>query len=170
VQKSRSNPEVDFAAFATSRWNRLVKLMILMGCKADDAEDIVQITLERCLLNWKKVNSADDIDAYVARIAINTLRSHQRKRSLKTVSLTEMEDRDGTDFSNGVVLSDAIRRSLDDLSPAHRAVLVLRHFYSLTELQTAAALSIPVGTVKSRLHRASIEFKSNFESVEQETK
>ncbi|MCL6299481.1 RNA polymerase sigma factor [Streptomyces kronopolitis] len=43
---------------------------------------------------------------------------------------------------------------LDKLSDQHRQILVLRAVYGLNENETAIALSVPVGTVRSRLHRA----------------
>ena len=48
----------------------------------------------------------------------------------------------------------AIERALGQLSPEHRAVLTLRFVADLSEHQTAEALGVPVGTVKSRTARA----------------
>ena len=57
-------------------------------------------------------------------------------------------------------LTDAVdvRAALAELSPEHRAVLVLRDMDGLGEAEVAALLRIPEGTVKSRLHRARREF------------
>ena len=53
-----------------------------------------------------------------------------------------------------VDVSDAVDRALDGLSPEHRAVIVLRFYAHLSEQETADALGIAVGTVKSRTSRA----------------
>ena len=50
-----------------------------------------------------------------------------------------------------------VQRALLHVSADHRAVLVLHDLQDLDYAQTGAALDIPVGTVKSRLHRARIE-------------
>ena len=51
-----------------------------------------------------------------------------------------------------------MRAVLAELTPAHRAVLVLRDIDGFTEADVAALLHLPEGTVKSRLHRARAEF------------
>jgi RNA polymerase sigma factor (sigma-70 family) len=58
------------------------------------------------------------------------------------------------DFTTDVVVRDALIRALNTLTRRQRAVLVLRYFDDLTEPETAAALGISVGTVKSCASRA----------------
>jgi len=59
----------------------------------------------------------------------------------------------------GGELASDIRDVLARLSPDHRAVLVLRDLEDLDERSAAALLSVEVGTVKSRLHRARQSFR-----------
>ncbi|WP_207946534.1 RNA polymerase sigma factor [Actinomadura sp. 7K507] len=56
-------------------------------------------------------------------------------------------------------LAADIRDVLLRLSPRHRAVLVLRDLHGFTEDDAAALLDVPVGTVKSQLHRARESFR-----------
>jgi DNA-directed RNA polymerase specialized sigma24 family protein len=51
---------------------------------------------------------------------------------------------------------------LDRLTPHHRAVLVLRDLEGLDEASVAAVLDLPVGTIKSRLHRARRLFRKEW--------
>lgn len=60
-------------------------------------------------------------------------------------------------------LAADVRAVLDRLSPAHRAVLVLRDLEGLDEAAAAELLAIPAGTVKSRLHRARRSFRQEWE-------
>ncbi len=60
-----------------------------------------------------------------------------------------------------VDLADLVQRALAGLSVANRQVVVLRFFAGLTEQQTADALGIPTGTVKSRLSRAFAQLAEN---------
>jgi len=44
---------VDFAEFVASRRQSLVRSAVLLGCAIDDAEDVVQVTLTKCLVSWR---------------------------------------------------------------------------------------------------------------------
>ena len=57
-----------------------------------------------------------------------------------------------------------VRQVLRGLRPEHRAVLVLRDLADTPESEIAAMLGVPIGTVKSRLHRARQAFRSRWES------
>ncbi|HWJ82333.1 MAG TPA: sigma-70 family RNA polymerase sigma factor [Nocardioides sp.] len=74
---------------------------------------------------------------------------------MTTDVLPEAPPRDGTDGA-GADTADrlALLEDLRALSPRQRAVLVLRYFDDLTEADTAAALGISVGTVKSHARDA----------------
>jgi RNA polymerase sigma factor (sigma-70 family) len=60
-----------------------------------------------------------------------------------------------TDVEQAADIRDVLAR----LSPEHRAVIVLRDLEGLDESRAAALLELPVGTVKSRLHRARDDFR-----------
>ena len=62
----------DFDDYASVMWPRLVRAALLLGCSPPDAQDLVQTVLTRCLLKWRRVGSADDRDAYVHRMLVNT--------------------------------------------------------------------------------------------------
>jgi len=59
-------------------------------------------------------------------------------------------------------LQTDVRAVLDRLTPHHRAVLVLRDLEGLDEASVAAVLDLPVGTIKSRLHRARRLFRKEW--------
>jgi RNA polymerase sigma-70 factor (sigma-E family) len=144
--------EGDFAEYVGARRVRLIRTAVLLGCPEADAEDLVQTVLVRCLRSWGRVNGAENRDAYVNRILINTFHSARSRRwngELPTETLPEASAPD-VDHATGIV----VRRALAGLSPRHREALVLRYFSDLTERQTAIALGIAPGTVKSRVSRA----------------
>ncbi len=145
----------DFSAFVSARWGSLVRSAVVLGCSLDEAQDLVQTTLMRCHRSWRRVQRADDRDAYVYRILLNCHRDSRRRRwwgERPTEHLPEPAS--STDHAAGVALADAIHRALGDLTPAHREVVVLRHLAHLSEQQTADILGVAPGTVKSRLSRA----------------
>jgi RNA polymerase sigma-70 factor (sigma-E family) len=151
----------EFSQYVGARWASLVRSAALLGCAPDDAEDIVQTALTRCYLAWSKVRDADNRDAYVYRVLVNTVRDSVRRhwrRERPTESPPDVVESAQTDR---VDVADAIERALGGLSHAHRDVVVLRYFAHLGERETALALKIPAGTVKSRLSRALSELSDN---------
>ncbi len=145
----------DFTAYMGGRWVTLVRSAVLLGCAPPDAEDIVQTTLARCYAAWPKVSRADNRDAYVYRMLVNTLTDSRRRRwwgERPTDSLPE--DADPLDPLAAVDTVDAVERALAALTAEQRAVIVLRFYAHLTERETAEALGVAAGTVKSRTSRA----------------
>lgn len=144
----------DFSQYVAARWPRLVRSAVLLGCTRAEAEDLAQATLERCLLKWSRVQRADDRDAYVHRILINTFTSSRRRRWTGEQPTEHLPDRRHGDETDRVDDADAMVRALQRLTADQRCVVVLRYYNHLSEQQTAAVLGVAAGTVKSRLSRA----------------
>ena len=144
----------DFSEYVAARWPTLVRSAVLLGCNHPEAEDVVQSALERCLLKWGKVRAADDRDAYVHRILINTFLSARRRRWHGERPSAVLPEYAGLDQTTGVDDTDAVTRALDRLPGDQRTAVVLRYYAHLSEQQMASALGIATGTVKSRLSRA----------------
>jgi RNA polymerase sigma-70 factor (sigma-E family) len=144
----------EFDELVAARWPRLVRAAVLLGCDEHEAQDVVQTALTRCLVNWSRVQRADDRDAYVYRVLVNTFTDTRRRRwrgERPTEHLPEVATADAT---GAVLVRDAVDRALDRLTADQRAAVVLRYYANLTELQMAAVLEVAPGTVKSRLSRA----------------
>jgi RNA polymerase sigma-70 factor (sigma-E family) len=148
-----------FDEFVAARWTRLVRSAVLLGADVHAAEDVVQTALAKCHRRWARVTRADDVDAYVHRVLINTLLDSRRRRWWGETP-TEVLPEAGPsvpsvdDVAGGVAESDAMRGALLRLPLGQREVVVLRFYADLTEQQTAAALGVALGTVKSRTSRA----------------
>ena len=150
----QSERDAEFSDYVATRWPRLVRSAVLLGCSGPEAEDVVQTTLTRCLLNWSKVRSAEDRDAYVHRVLINTLTSARRRRWTGEHPVADVPERTLADDTAAYDTVDALRRSLDRLGNDQRVAVVLRYFANLTEQQMAVVLGVAPGTIKSRLSRA----------------
>lgn len=145
--------EAAYAEYVRAHWRDLVRAAVFLGADVHEAEDLAQITLVRCYSGWDRVSGADNRDAYVYRMLLNALRDVRRSRwwrSRVDLDLQGVVD----DRTEAVAVADAVSRALSGLSKVNREVVVLRYFVQLTEAQTATALGIPAGTVKSRLSRA----------------
>ncbi|QCW51646.1 SigE family RNA polymerase sigma factor [Nocardioides dongxiaopingii] len=153
-----SDTDADFGDYARDAWSSLVRSAIFLGCTPHEAEDLAQTTLVRCYTAWPSVAGADNRAAYVYRMLLNCLRDSKRRRWWGERPTERLPDRPGhhgdADETARVDTADAVHRAMAGLSKPNRDVVVLRYFAGLTEKQTAAALSIPAGTVKSRLSRS----------------
>lgn len=149
--------EDDFADYARDAWSTLVRSAVFLGCSPHEAEDLAQTTLVRCYTAWPTVRAADNRAAYVYRMLLNCLRDSKRRRwwgERATERLPERPEDAGPDRTASVDTADAVHRALAGLSKPNRDVVVLRYFAGLSEAETAEALAIPAGTVKSRLSRS----------------
>lgn len=149
------NKDDDSSEYVVARWPRLVRSVVLLGRTHAEAEDLVQTALERCLVKWRKVQQADDRDAYVHRVLINTFTSSRRRHWTGEHPTPVLPDHSsGPNQTAGVDDADAVLRALDQLTSDQRTAVVLRYYAQLSEHQMAAVLGVAVGTVKSRLSRA----------------
>jgi RNA polymerase sigma-70 factor (sigma-E family) len=155
-----SETDEEFSVFVAERWPTLIRAARLIGCSPSEAEDLVQSALVKCYVSWSKVRRADDRDAYVYRILLNTHRSALRRMSSREtpVDLAHAVHRDAAEDAE---LSTSVERALARLSAQARQVVVLRYYVDLSERQTAEVLGIPAGTVKSRLARALIQLSED---------
>jgi RNA polymerase sigma-70 factor (sigma-E family) len=143
---------VDFAEYVAGRRPALVRSAVLMGCRVEDAEDLVQVALLKCMRGWRRICRTERPDAYVYRVLVNAFRDGQGRRwqgETPTGELPEIQQIE-VDLASGIV----VRRALARLTKDHREVLVLRFYADLSERETAEVLGVATGTVKSRTARA----------------
>lgn len=144
----------DFAEYMGSRWHRLVATLVALGCEHHEAEDVAQAGLVRAYRHWSRVRRAGDVDAYVFRTVLNAWSSSRRRRWWGEQPTGELPEGSSSDHASTFANRDEVVRMLGTLPAEQREALVLRYIADLTEEQTAAALGLPVGTVKSRSARA----------------
>jgi RNA polymerase sigma-70 factor (sigma-E family) len=141
---------VPFEDYVASRFRALCRLAYLLTGDWAEAEDLVQEALVRCERRWRTI-SADDPHAYVRRAVVNGAANWRRRRRAE-LPLAEdvLTAGDHTAITDArLMLVAALRR----LPMEQRQVLVLRFFEQLSEAETAHALGIAAGTVKSRTSR-----------------
>ncbi len=143
-----------FEEYAAARWPRLVRSAGLLGADPHAAEDLVQQVLTRCYHSWDRVQRAGDADAYVHRMLVNAHIDSRRRRWWGERPTAELPESPGPDEGDALGSRDAVRQALARLGVEQRQVVVLRYYADLSEQQTADALGIAVGTVKSRASRA----------------
>jgi RNA polymerase sigma-70 factor (sigma-E family) len=147
-----------FEAYVRQRGQALFRIAYLLTGDHHHAQDLVQQALLKVVGRWRRLAADGDPDAYVRRVLYNEHVVSWR-RSKRNVLESGSEPPAGAepavaDGTDDVVTALALRRALARLAPRQRAVIVLRYFEDLTEVQTAEVLGIRVGTVKSQTRDA----------------
>ena len=150
----------------------------------DNAEDALDVVQEAFLNAYQSLDSFKG-DAlfftWLYRIAVNTAISLKRKKRVMGAShsmpaataKTVIEPLDPSDLSRpGHALEQAeqerrIQQALSRLSPEHRAVLVMKDMEGQKYESMAEVLGVPIGTIRSRLHRARLELRELLEQIEE---
>lgn len=138
-----------FADFYREGRDRIARALTLTLGDQDLAVEAVDEAMARAYQRWTRVGTLDNPGGWVYRVALNWSCSVLRRRRRAPRPRTE---RDPTDI--GPISEPTVLRALAELDVRQRAVVVCRHLLGWSEEETAIALSTPVGTVKSRLHRA----------------
>jgi RNA polymerase sigma-70 factor (sigma-E family) len=145
----------DFESWMAARQGRLLRTAYLLTGDVHTAEDLVQTALAKLYLAWDRVSDAPSVDAYARKIMVNEHTSMWRRlwRHRETVTDTSANEvAVSSPAYDGVTaaLWDAVRA----LPERQRAVVVLRYYEQLSERETADALGVTIGTVKSQASRA----------------
>lgn len=152
----RATPEPDFAAYVQARQQTLLRAAYLVCGDRQLAEDLLQDALVKLAARWRTVRE-EHPDAFVRRILYRDAVSSWRKRRREVVTPITAYAACPTLVPDETATVDArvdLWRALDTLSPRQRAVLVLRFFDDRSVAETADALGVSEGTVKSTTHDA----------------
>lgn len=144
----------------------------------EDAEDVAQDTFSQAFKGLGSFRGTAKFYTWLFRITYNLAISQRRKRK-PALSLNSQTDSQGeitlpsddaTPMKNmedeeGKTLMD---KALGLLSLDHRAGLVLKEIEGFSYEEIAFSLGVPVGTVRSRLHRARLELRAILEKLDKE--
>jgi RNA polymerase sigma-70 factor (sigma-E family) len=141
--------EVELREFVSARGPALSRAAYLLTGDHHAAEDLVQETYVVLVRRWQKSGSVDP-EAYVRRILYSRFVDGWRRRRVSELPWASPPDAPGGDEAGRATDRLTLRDALTLLTHRQRAVLVLRFYEDLTEVQAAAALGISPNTVKSQ--------------------
>lgn len=155
VARARRGDRDAFDLLAATVVDRLYAIARLVLRDADRAEDAVQEALVRCWRDLPALREPDRFDPWVRKILMRAIHDEFRtaERQRGAVAVLRLEPA-VADASEDIVVREQLDRGFRRLTVDHRSILVLRLYLGLSLEETAAALGIPVGTAKSRLHYA----------------
>jgi RNA polymerase sigma-70 factor (ECF subfamily) len=165
-----------FGELVRRHQDRLYNTVYRLVDHAEDAQDIVQEAFLSAYQSLGRFKGESQFFTWLYRIAINTAITLKRKQRLalaKAAGPSIEEPIDSSVFSrpeHSLEKSEQERRiqnALNRLSPEHRAVLVLKDIEGEKYEVMAKMLDVPIGTIRSRLHRARMELREILERDEQ---
>jgi len=151
---------VDFDAYVSVAWPRLLRSAWLLTGDWHQAEDLVQTVLARAHGRWSRLRH-DAPDAYLRAMLATTYLSWWRRRWRGEVPTETLPEPTGGDEPERIAVQESVRAAMAALPRQQRAVLMLRFHADLTEAETARVLGIGLGTVKSYTFRALATLRTN---------
>ena len=144
---------------------------------AEDAEDATQETFVRVFRALDRYDPARSFEAWLFTITTRLCIDLMRRRKVRPISLSRQDPESGEDQTIDIedpglgpeeTTSHAeeerhAQNLIDSLPPHYRIVVMLRHQQDLSYEEIAEALSLPLGTVKARIHRARALLKDRIE-------
>ncbi|MCT2590054.1 SigE family RNA polymerase sigma factor [Streptomyces sp. N2-109] len=146
---------LDFEEYVRTRQDALLRSARRLVTDPMEAQDLLQTALARTYGRWDGIADKSLADAYLRRVMINTRTEWWRSRRLQEVPTEHLPDVVGVeDGSEQRADRELLMEVLGTLAPKQRSVVVLRHWEQMSTEDTARALGMSPGTVKSTLHRA----------------
>jgi RNA polymerase sigma-70 factor, ECF subfamily len=149
---------------------RLYPTALRMTRNAPDAEDLVQETLAKALAASASFQRGTNLNAWLRRIMVNTFISGYRRSQGEPKFVTgdavvsqslraESPGGSAEDQAVGDLMAPKVIAALRELPDGHRIVVYLADMQGLGYGQITALTGIPLGTVKSSLHRARLKLR-----------
>jgi RNA polymerase sigma-70 factor (ECF subfamily) len=138
--------------------DRLMNVIGRMLSSVEEAEDIVQETFVRVYQHRQSFNFEHCFSTWIYTIALNLARNELRKRKkFKHYDITEMKSNEvelAVEMKLPSRLPEAIKSAVTSLPDKYKIAFILRDVQELPYEEVAKILSVPLGTVKSRVNRA----------------
>ena len=166
------------------RYERPVfSLIIRMVRDRETAEDLAQETFIKVLNHIDRYRPEFRFSSWLFKISNNVAIDHLRRRQLPTISMDGAPDAatqaqiEATSFDvdsraenaleelEARELGTAIERAIGKLRPEYRSCIMLRHVEGRSYEEIAATLDLPLGTVKTYIHRARHELRKDLEHL-----
>lgn len=154
--------------------DRLFNTVLHVAGTREEAEDVVQEAFVQAFLKLGSFQRQSAFYTWLYRVAFNIAISRRRKRKAE-VSVEQHREAAGVEpLDDGESPDDRVLRderaeqvgaALKQLSDEHRAILVLREMEGCCYETISEILDLPVGTVRSRLHRARLQLRDELKGV-----
>lgn len=183
VRLAQQGRELAFRELVRRYERPVFSLVYRMVRNRELAEDLAQDAFIKVLNNLDRYSPQFKFSSWLFKIANNVAIDHLRRRQLDTISIdgsanaTSAEAVEATGFDlvsdqesalselESRELGSAIERAIGALRPEYRACIMLRHVEGRSYEEIAATLDLPLGTVKTYIHRARHALREALEPI-----
>jgi len=174
IDETLAGHSAAFGELVKKYQDRLYNTVVYVAGNAEDAREVVQDAFVQAFVKLDTFQGSSTFYTWLYRIAFNVAASRRRRRrpalSVEHGRETSGEEPiDGGDNPTECLerkeCCRQVRRAMDRLSEEHRMVVVLREIDGCCYETIAQILKLPVGTVRSRLHRARLRLKEELKEV-----
>ena len=174
VEQARQGDTGAFGQLVHQHQNRLFNTILHVTGNREEAEDVVQDAFFQAYTKLDSFRGNSSFFTWLYRIAFNLAVTRQRRKKVEAAARKQREAAAGD-------LSDAdespperalreerasqLHAAINALSEEHRAILVLRELEECSYEQIAEILEMPVGTVRSRLHRSRLQLREKLHEM-----
>jgi RNA polymerase sigma-70 factor, ECF subfamily len=155
VLRCRQGDERALAFLIDRHRNRLVRTATNLLRDRHEAEDVAQESFLKAFRELDKLRDDRAFSGYLYRICVRLCMDRLRLKRAETVEFDRAQPHEGGRVENRVL----IEKLLAQLPAELRTTLVLREMEQLSYDEVAEAMSVPIGTVRSRLHTARERFR-----------
>jgi RNA polymerase sigma-70 factor (ECF subfamily) len=167
VERAQRGDQEAFAALVHLVADRLYAVAYRILRDTDRAEDALQQALVDAWNDLPDLRDPERFDAWAYRLVCRTSYREARRGRRWAGRIREITVADGPvggDPSSWLSDREELERGFRQLTPEHRAVLVLHYFVGLPVTEIADTLGIPTGTAGSRLHYAVRSLRAAYEA------
>jgi RNA polymerase sigma-70 factor, ECF subfamily len=172
VARAREGDHDAFTSLVAVSIDSLYSTARLILRSDDLAEDAVQDALMRAWLGIRSLRDPDRFEAWIRRLTVHACyRVAKRERSHRIVEIQEIPfgGPATTDGQASLAIRDQLERGFRRLPPDQRAVLTLHYYLDLPDAEAADVLGVPIGTMKSRLNRATSALRAALEANDRQS-
>jgi RNA polymerase sigma-70 factor (ECF subfamily) len=179
VERCRAGQTEAFGILVLRYQDRLYATIVRLVGGPEDAQDVLQDAFVRAFEKLDQFHGESSFYTWIYRIAVNVALTGHRKRRQRGLGRAALpgngrkgeEPADDSPEADPSFALERIERetivesALAALGPEQRAVVVLKDFDGCRYEEISSLLSIPIGTVRSRLHRARCELRERLRSL-----
>ena len=171
IDECRQGNAAAFGELVARHQDRLFHTVLRLVDNAEDARDVVQVAFLHAYQSLQSFKGDALFFTWLYRIAVNTAISMRRKQrpmlrihpgGEEEAGLDPADPTEANRPGHALEMAEEERRvhaALQKLSTEHRAVLVMKDMEGMKYEEMADVLGVPIGTIRSRLHRARLEIR-----------